>query len=290
MKGAALASVLVACSGAAGGAPGARVPPPVGSVSVPVEVSVDALLRRTPEEGTVIISLSVARQHPLGSRIEPFILAWPGWGSTLSALTRHPLADLDWIAMVGPRDPAGERMLMRTTTADDVVDARLQARSDGTLRVVERPQSHLVAALPPDRAATVLQTLRTAHVLQPLGDDPDEVLHVDFPHPHGVILFAPEEARRAVVRVDSRPGGAAEGFVDFTCDDEAAASLLASRLRAHAVDMNNLMVRVLTRDLLGSLSITVEGPVVKLRLPATSDQLESLATLAAAVLPPTARP
>jgi hypothetical protein len=290
MKGAALASVLVACSGAAAGAPGGRVPAAAGPISAPVEVRVDALLGRTSEEGTVMLGLSVARQHPLGSRIEPFILAWPGWGTTLSALTRHPLADLDWIEMVGPRDPAGERLLMRTTTADDVVDTRLRARSDGTLRVVERPQSHLVAALPPEGAASILQTLHTAHVLEPTGADPDEVLHVDFPHPHGVILFAPEEARRAVVRVDSRPGGAAEGFVDLTCDDQAAASVLATRLRARAGDMNNLMVRVLTRDLLGSLSITVEGPVVKLRLPATSDQLESLATLAAAALPGTAGP
>jgi len=166
-----------------------------------------------------------------------------------------------------------------------VVDARLQARSDGSLRVVDRPQPHLVAALPPDGAAAILATLRTARVLEPAGSDPDEALHVDFPHPHGVVLYVPEEARRAVVRVDSRPGGAAEGFVDLTCDDEAAASLMAARLQARASEINNLIVRVLTRDLLGSLTIAVEGPVVKLRLPATSEQLESLATLAAAVLP-----
>jgi hypothetical protein len=246
---------------------------------------VESLLGRTPEEGTVILRLSVARQHPLGARIEPFILAWPGWGTTLSSLTRQPLADLEWLEVVGPKDPAGERLLARTTAADEVIDARLQARSDGSLRVVARPQPHLVAALPPDGAPAILETLHTARVLEPAGSDPDEALHVDFPHPHGVILYVPEEARRAVVRVDSRPGGAAEGFVDLTCDDEASASLMAAHLRARAGDINNLMVRVLTRDLLGSLSITVEGAVVKLRLPATSEQLESLATLAAAVLP-----
>ena len=135
-----------------------------------------------------------------------------------------------------------------------------------------------------------METLHTARVLEPTGSDPDEVLHVDFPHPHGVVLYVPEEARRAVVRVDSRPGGAAEGFVDLTCDDEAAASLMAARLRARAADINNLVVRVLTRDLLGSLTVAVEGPVVKLRLPATSEQLESLATLAAALLPTMAPP
>jgi hypothetical protein len=285
MKGAALALFLVACSGAAGGASGGSVPAPRGAAAQPVEIPVDALLGRTPEEGTVVLDLSVARRHPLGLRLEPFILAWPGWGATLASITRHPLTDLDWIEMVGPRNPVGERLLTRTTPADEVIDARLQARSDGTLRVVTRPRAHLVAALPPEGAAAVVDTLRTARILEPNGSDPDEVLHVDFPHPHGVILYAPEEALRAVVRVESRPGGAAEGFVDLTCGDEAAASLLAARLRTQASDMDNLMVRVLTRDLLGSLSITVEGTVVKLRLPATSEQLESLATLAAAVLP-----
>jgi hypothetical protein len=53
--------------------------------------------------------------------------------------------------------------------------------------------------------------------------------------------------------------------------------------------MNNLMVRVLTRDLLGGLTITAEGPVVKLVLPATREQLESLATLASALLPASAK-
>jgi len=285
MKAAAVASVLVACSGAAAGRPSGRVPAGPAALAPPVEVSVDTLLGRTAEEGSVVLRLSVARQHPLGPRIVPFILAWPGWGATLSSLTHQPLADLEWLEVVGPKDPAGERLLTRTAAADDVVDARLQARSDGSLRVVERPQSHLVAALPPDGAAAVLETLHTARVIEPAGSDPDEALHVDFPHPHGVVLYVPEEARRAVVRVDSRPGGAAEGFVDLTCDDEAAASLMAARLQARAREVNNLMVRVLTRDLLGSLIITVEGPVVKLRLPATSEQLDSLATLAAAVLP-----
>jgi hypothetical protein len=60
---------------------------------------------------------------------------------------------------------------------------------------------------------------------------------------------------------------------------------MAGELRARAESMNNLMVRVLTRDLLGGIAITSEGPVVKLRLPATKEQLESLATLASAMLP-----
>jgi hypothetical protein len=152
--------------------------------------------------------------------------------------------------------------------------------------VVERGLPHLVAALPPDGAQAILQSLRSSRLAEPdNADDADEVLHVDFPNPHGVMLFVPQNVRRAVVRADSRPGGAAEGFADLTCDDEATATRMAGELRARAESMNNLMVRVLTRDLLGGIAITSEGPVVKLRLPATKEQLESLATLASAMLP-----
>jgi len=280
-----LVSLVIACGSAAGNVPAATVTAPVVA-PVSAAQTVDGLLGRTSEEGSVMLRLSVARQHPLGGLIVPFVLAWPGWGATITSLTTDPLTDLEWVDVVGPKDPAHERMLVRTAAPDETIDARLQARSDGSLRVVERGLPHLVAALPPDGAQAILQSLRSSRLAEPdNADDADEVLHVDFPNPHGVMLFVPQNVRRAVVRADSRPGGAAEGFADLTCDDEATATRMAGELRARAESMNNLMVRVLTRDLLGGIAITSEGPVVKLRLPATKEQLESLATLASAMLP-----
>ena len=283
-----LAFLVTACASAAGSAPAASVATQVAPPAPPA-LTIDGLLGRTPDEGTVIVRLSVARRHPLGSLIAPFVLAWPGWGATLSSLTTDPVADLDWIDVVGPKDPARERMMLRTAAPDETIDARLQSRSDGSLRVVERGQPHLVAALPPDGAQAILQSLRASRLLEPEGTDADEALYVDFPHPHGVMLYVPAQVRRAVVRADSRPGAAAEGFADLTVDDEATATRMAGELKARAESMNNLMVRVLTRDLLGGLSVEAVGNVVKLRLPATREQLESLATLASAMLPASAR-
>jgi hypothetical protein len=281
----ALASlVLLGCGSAAGNAPTARVAGKTAA-SASTTVTVDALLGRTAAEGSVLLRLSVARQHPLGGLIVPFVLAWPGWGATIASLTTEPLTDLDWIEIVGPKDPAHERMVVRTAAPDEAIDARLQARSDGSLRVAERPQPHLVAVLPPDGAQTIVQALRTSRLTEPDDSDADEVLHVDFPNPHGVMLYVPANVRRAVVWADSRPGGAAEGFADLTFDDEATATRMVGELQARAESMNNLVVRVLTRELLSGIAITSEGSVVKLRLPATREQLESLATLASAMLP-----
>jgi hypothetical protein len=280
----AAASILVACSGSMAGSSG-RAAARTSVAPAPTRVSVDDALGRAQDEGAVVLRLTVARQHPLGARLVPFVLAWPGWGATLSSLTHEPLTDLDWIAIVGPKDPARERLLTRTAAPDEAIDVRLQGRSDGSLRLVERVQPHLVAALPPD-AAPVAQALRTARLLEPDDPDPDQLLRAEFLHPHGVLLYVPEETQRVVIRVDSRPGGAAEGFADLTFEDEATATRMAARLQARAEETNNLMVRLLTRDLLGGVSFAVEGPVVKVRVPATSDQLESLATLASAMLPP----
>jgi hypothetical protein len=255
----------------------------------PATVTVDALLHRAPEEGSVLVRVSVVRAHPLGPRVEPFLLAWPGWSATLASITPRPLDDLDWITVVGPRDPARERMMTRTACADDVIDSRLRERSDGTLRVVVRGQPHAVVVLPPDDAPAVVAALPTAHVLEPKADA-EEALHVDFPDPHRMLSLVPAEARRLVLRAYSRPGGGGEGFAELTCDDEAAAARVAGELRGLADRMNNVVVRLLTLDLLDGLSIAAEGPVVKLRLPATRDQLERLATLAAAQLPPGAAP
>ena len=251
-------------------------------------MTVDDLLRRTPAEGSVWIRLSVFREHPLGYRAEPFVLAWLGWSTTIPAISSHPMAELDWIEIVGPKDPAEERLLTRTAIPDDVMDARLATRADGTLRIVVRPHPHLVTALPPDMAPDMLKTFVGARVAD-LPAEPDEALHVDFPNPHDVMPHVPAEVRHALVRVFSRPGSAAEGFAELTCDDEASAARVADEVRARADTMNSFLVRLMTRDLLGGLVVTTAGRVVSLRIPANADQLSSLATLASGLLPPGAR-
>jgi hypothetical protein len=245
---------------------------------------VEALLGRAADEGSVLLRLSVVRAHPLAPRVEPFVLAWPGWGATLASLTAHPVADLDWIAVVGPREPVRERLMTRTVVEDDVIDARLRDRRDGSLRVVVRGQPHRVVALPPEDAPPVIRALAGARLVEPEGEA-DEALKVDFPDPHRMLPQVPAEARRLVLRAYSRPGGGGEAFADLTCDDEAAAARLASDLRSRADQANNVVVRMLTLDLLGGLSITAEGPIAKVRVPATREQLDSLATLAMGLLP-----
>jgi hypothetical protein len=214
----ALALLLCACGGAGDvrQAPStAAAPAAVATSAAPVSLlaalTVDGLLARTPAEGEVLVQMSVVRAHPLAPRLEPFVRAWPGWSTTLGSITQHPVADLEWIDVVGPKDATMERLASRTRASfgDDVVDARLQSRSDGTLRVVLRPRPHLVVAVSSEAAASVEPVLRASPLVDP-AVEPDEGLAVDFPHPHEMIPQIPDAARRLAVRVFARPGGAAE--------------------------------------------------------------------------------
>ena len=61
-------------------------------------------------------------------------------------------------------------------------------------------------------------------------------------------------------------------------------------MREQAEQVNGMVVKLLTHDLLGGLSVEVAASTVRLRLPATREQLEALATLAFAMLPPGSSP
>jgi hypothetical protein len=256
-----------------------------GTPGEPVSVTVDTLLARGSSDAEVLLRTSVVRSHPLGSRLEPFLLAWPGWGATLASLTPHPLSDLDWLAIVGPRDPARQRMATRTLIDDDVVDARLRARSDRTLRVVVRGQPHLVVAVPPDDGPAMTLALPRSRLIEPHGEA-DEALFVEAPNPQALLPLIPSQAKRIVARIYSRPGGGAEATAEIACDDETSAKAMAALLQERLADVNGLVVRMLTHDLLGGLSVAAAGHNVELRLPATREQLESLAALASGLLAP----
>lgn len=278
------AALLVGgCASHAGEGVGAASPASAPRAE-PAPVEPAALLGRSAGDADILLRLSVARAHPLGERLEPFILAWPGWGKTIRRISPHPVSELDWIDVVGPRDTDKERLSTRTDVEDAVVDTRLAQGGDGTLRVVVRSQPHLVTATPPASAPALLAQLRTTRVLDPSAD-PDEGLRADVPDPHALSHYVPQEARRALVHVYARPGGAAEARAELTCDDAAAARRAAASLRGTVDGLNGLLVRMLTHDLLSGLSIDVSGPIVRLRLPASREQLEALATLASGMLP-----
>ncbi len=282
----ALVALLGGCAGAShvgaqgpGAAAAGQTPAP------PRDIAPAELLARAAGEADVVLHLSVARAHPLGAKLEPFVLAWPGWGSTLRRFTAHPVADLDWLDVVGPRDPAKERLAARTTVDDALMDSRLASSGDGSLRVSLRPEAHLVTAVPPDGAAALTAALRGAHVVDPKADA-DEGVRALLPQPHNFFKQIPEDAQSAVLRVLSRPDGGALAEIELTCADPAHTEKVASSIREQVDHANNFLVRMVTKDLLSGLTVRTSATTVKVSLAASRAQLEALAALAMAFVPP----
>ena len=56
---------------------------------------------------------SVLRAHPVGVHIGPVFGTWSAGAPRFEPSRRDPVADLDWLDVVGPPDAAGQRMLAR---------------------------------------------------------------------------------------------------------------------------------------------------------------------------------
>jgi hypothetical protein len=253
----------------------------------------------------VLLRTDVFRRHPVGVRLGPVVAMWPGWGATLKAIARDPVADLDWIDVVGPADAAHERLLAGAVD-DATVDARLvalQAMStepgslhveggvpaasaplDGALRVVFRPQAHIVAAAPAAIGLALSRSLRDVRVRAPAAEA-EEALRADLSHPHDAVARVPSQIQQLRVRVLALPNGGADAKAEGDCAGAQAAEQAAAEMRSMVTETNGLVVRMLTRGLLDGIDISAQGAKVRIHLPATRDQLEALLALVLVSVP-----
>ena len=317
---ASLAWGITAASAACAPGRGASVPPTPPSSTAgptaasaataepPVDLDPGGALGRQPDDGEILVRASVLRGHPVGVHAGPLLGMWQGWRSTFHAIARDPVADFDWIDVVGPSDPARERMLARVAEGgpDAAVDGRLvalQARSaepaashvdgripaaaarlDGVLRVVFRPQPHFVAATAAANGPALSRLLSRAHVHLP-ESEPLEAVRLDVPHPHDSVRMLPPSIRRMRARVFALANGDAEGSGEGDCDSAEEAARAATALRETVTRLNSPLVRMLTQGLLDGIAVTSDGPLVKIHAHATRDQLETALSLVAAIAP-----
>jgi hypothetical protein len=289
--------------------PSAAAPPGEEISSATFDVDPGQALQRSSEEGEVVVRADVLRGHVVGARCGPVLATWPGWRATLHAITADPVADLDWIDVVGPSDAAGQRMVARVAgeTAEAALEGRLvalQARSaepaelhvegripaaaarlDGTLRVVFRPEARFVAASDAARGPALSKRLEHARVQAPETATFDALV-ADIPRPHDTIGVFPAAIRRLRAHVSAMPAGGADASAEGTCDSADDATRAASTLKETIARQNFALVHMLTHGLLDGVDVAAEGPVVKIRLRATRDQLEALLALVLPLVAP----
>ena len=279
----------------------------------PVDLDPEGALGLGPGDGEILVNTRVLRGHPVGMHVGPLFGMWVGWRSTLRAIAPDPVADLDWIDVVGPSDPASERMLAReaSASAGAAIDGRLvalQARSaepaashvdgrmpaaaarlDGALRVVFRPQPGYVAAAAASGGPALSRLLARARVQDPTTE-PLEAVRLDVLHPHDQVRMLPASIRRIRAHVFALAGGDADGNAEGDCDSAEEATRAAATLRDTVARQNFSLVRMLTHGLLDGVAITGDGALVRIHLHATRDQLEAVLALVSAMVPATATP
>jgi len=260
-----------------------------------------------PRNVTVAIAAAPIAAHPIGKRLGPVIASMPQWQGAVHGMVGDPLRELEWIYATGESfRGANTALLVRVALEDDEVEHRVDdlvkrspsvatfdlgvAGAKGTLaniaggdaRVVVRAQPRVVAIVPESAARPTAATLARTRVLAPLTGS--EALRAIVKNPHQHAAQVPAAIREARVVVLARDDGGADVTVVGDCADAATADATAEEVRAVLRHTNNLVVRMVTKNILGGVSVKADGAQVELHLTPSAEQLEATLKIVAAVL------
>jgi hypothetical protein len=263
-----------------------------------------------PNNITLIVNMAVIRAHPEGAKLGPILAAIPQWkqfltSSASSGATLDPLRDIDWIMVMGPALDHTEKDAVYVhygpddAVVDKVIDSiskgyakggpvdvkvkgvkAWKAYADSAERVFLRPSPHVAVIVPSSHATqfaqVVSQTPFNPHMR------PGEAVSLRAINPGGSISIIPQsitEMRLWVIPRASDSG--ADVYGEGDCPDPASATLAADQLRAEISRRNSIGVRLVTAGLLNGVSVTSDGPTVKLHVSATKEQIDAALGLAA---------
>jgi hypothetical protein len=219
-------------------------------------------------------------------------------GPVVSALThRQDFDHIDdlgvaWILFTGPsieRSTHGT-MLMYCTASDAKLDHWLDAmrsdpsagsadagppgvhavvgRADGAARVFMRPQSHLVAMVPPELATEAARVLQAAHI--PAHADPGEAFRFRARNPQRTISELPASITEIRFWIAPRKDQGADFFLE---GDTPGAAIVAQQLHDFLDKEVDVSVRNATLGVFDHPEITVSGDVARMHIRATEAQL-----------------
>src|SRR5262249_41431198 len=85
---------------------------------------VDSKISAGPNNVMFSINFQVIRSHPLGSRLQPILLAIPEWKTFMTGSSIDPYRDTDWMIITGPslRDTTRDAVYIHYSAPDGEVD------------------------------------------------------------------------------------------------------------------------------------------------------------------------
>ena len=243
----------------------------------------------------VVVNVEAFRAHPTGRQLGPSIAALPQWRE----LTQGADLGIAWLLFTSPSLERTRRgtMLVYCAAGDAKIDRWLDAkrspfdagpgvhatlgRADRAERVFMRPQSHVVAVVPPDSAREVATLLRSAHI--PPHADPGEAFRFRAKNPQSVMRELPASVTEIRFWVAPRKDQGADFFFE---GDTPGATFVAQQLHDFLTKENESSVRNVTLGLFDHPNITADGDIAKVHVRATAAQLDALLLLVQSDLGP----
>jgi hypothetical protein len=264
----------------------------------------------------LVINAEVIRKNPVGATLGYLLRALPQWDQFMAGTTLDPVRDIDWIVISGPSLVNTERDVVlvhysapdttmdravaaigRRYTGGGFIDAGVRgvkatlAHADRAERVILRPQSRVLAVVPPSAASKVARQLVGARVTAPIREG--DAVYLRFVSPHRAIADLPDSIHELRLRVVPRADEGADVYVDGDTDDAAAAAAAAAQVARFVRRHNDTLTSLVTHGLLDHVETSSEGSSLKVHLTVTRDQIATLVALVGDVLgvqPGEARP
>lgn len=144
----------------------------------------------------------------------------------------------------------------------------------GVRDAVVRPQSGLMALVPLDRAHDLAAALAKPAV-DP-GVPPGAIARMFIAEPSKIARFLPAFVVRAVVVVKAAGDGGLDATGDADCPDAASCKATAASLDELVKRQNSMVVRIVSKNLLGGLVLRAEGAKLKATLHASPEQVDAM--------------
>jgi hypothetical protein len=219
-------------------------------------------------------------------------------GPVVAALTHKQDFDhiddlgVAWVLFTGPsiERSAHGTMLMYCAAPDTKIDRWLDARrtdphsgsgdagppgvhavvgrADGAQRVFMRPQSHVVAMVPPELATEAARVLQGARV--PAHADPGEAFRLRARHPQHTISELPASITEVRFWIAPRKDQGADFFLE---GDTPGATMVAQQLQDFLDKEVDVSVRKATLGVFDHPEITTTGDIAKVHVRASEAQL-----------------
>ena len=144
-------------------------------------------------------------------------------------------------------------------------------RADRAVRIFMRPQSHLLAMVPPELSTEAATVLRTARI--PAHADPGEAFRFRAKDPHRVMSELPGSVTEVRFWIAPRKDQGADFFFE---SDTTGAAIVAQQLHDFLDREVDVSTRNLTLGVFDHPDITANGDVAQVHIRATEAQLAAI--------------